>query len=97
MSNKIFCKKLNKELPALNNPPMPGPKGIELMNSISEEAWEMWKSHQTTLINEKHLDMSDPENRRWLQDQMDKFFNNETMKVLQDLRHLISNFSLQKS
>ena len=77
MSKKILCKKLNKELPALNNPPMPGPKGIELMNSISEEAWEMWKSHQTTLINEKHLDMSDPENRRWLQDQMDKFFNNE--------------------
>ena len=37
MSKKIFCKKLNKELPALNNPPMPGPKGIELMNSISEE------------------------------------------------------------
>jgi Fe-S cluster protector protein len=28
MSNKIFCKKLNKELPALNNPPMPGPKGM---------------------------------------------------------------------
>ena len=52
MSKKILCKKLNKELPALNNPPMPGPKGIELMNSISEEAWEMWKSHQTTLINE---------------------------------------------
>ena len=49
MSKKILCKKLKKELPALNNPPMPGPKGIELMNSISEEAWEMWKSHQTTL------------------------------------------------
>ncbi len=37
MSKKILCKKLNKELPALNNPPMPGPKGIELMNSISED------------------------------------------------------------
>ena len=49
---KILCKKLNKELPALSAPPMPGPKGLEIMNSISEEAWEMWKSHQTTLINE---------------------------------------------
>ena len=48
-----------------------------LMNSISAEAWEMWKSHQTTLINEKHLDMSEPKNREWLQDQMNKFFNNE--------------------
>ena len=56
---------------------MPGPKGIEIMNSISEEAWEMWKSHQTTLINERKLDMSDSGNRMWLQEQMDKFFNNE--------------------
>ena len=77
MSKKILCKKLNKKLPALLVPPMPGPKGQEIMESISEEAWEMWKSHQTTLINEKHLDMSDQENRKWLQDQMEKFFNNE--------------------
>ena len=77
MSAKILCKKLNKKLPALSAPPMPGPKGLEIMNSISEEAWEMWKSHQTTLINEKHLDMSNAENRKWLIEQMDKFFNNE--------------------
>ena len=77
MSKKILCKKLEKELPALQIPPMPGPKGIEIMNTVSEEAWEMWKSHQTTLINEKRLDMSDPNNRKWLLEQMEKFFNNE--------------------
>ena len=77
MSKKILCKKLNKEMVALSAPPIPGPKGIEIMNSVSEEAWEMWKSHQTTLINEKHLDMSDSENRTWLMEQMEKFFNNE--------------------
>ena len=77
MSKKILCKKLGKQLPALQIPPMPGPKGIEIMNTVSEEAWEMWKSHQTTLINEKHLDMSDPNNRKWLLKQMEKFFNNQ--------------------
>ena len=77
MSKKILCKKLGKQLPALQIPPMPGPKGIEIMNTVSEEAWEMWKSHQTTLINEKHLDMSDPNSRNWLLEQMEKFFNNE--------------------
>ena len=77
MSKKILCKKLGKKLPALQIPPMPGPKGIEIMNTVSEEAWEMWKSHQTTLINEKHLDMSDPNSRNWLLEQMEKFFNNE--------------------
>ena len=35
MSKKILCKKLNKELPALEIPPMPGPKGVEIMNSVS--------------------------------------------------------------
>ena len=77
MSKKILCKKLGKELPALQIPPMPGQKGIEIMNTVSEEAWEMWKSHQTTLINERHLDMSDPNSRKWLLEQMEKFFNNE--------------------
>ena len=88
MSKKILCKKLNKELPALLLPPMPGQKGQEIMESISEEAWEMWKSHQTTLINEKHLDMSNPENRKWLQDQMDKFFNNQDYETASGFKAL---------
>ena len=77
MSNKIFCKKLQKEMVSLAMPPMPGPKGQEILENISQEAWDQWKSHQTTLINEKHLDMSNKENRQWLIEQMDKFFNNE--------------------
>ena len=77
MSKTVFCKKLQKDLPAMTVPPMPGPKGLELMETVSQEAWESWKSHQTTLINEKHLDMSNHENRKWLQEQMEKFFNNE--------------------
>jgi Fe-S cluster biosynthesis and repair protein YggX len=77
MSKTILCKKLGKELPALTIPPMPGPKGKEILENISAEAWEMWKSHQTTLINERHLDMSNAENRKWLLEEMDKFFNNE--------------------
>ena len=77
MSQKVFCKKYQKEMPGLSIPPIPGPKGNELQESISQEAWNKWKSHQTTLINEKHLDMSNPDNRKWLLEQMDKFFNNE--------------------
>ena len=77
MSQKVFCKKYQKEMPGLLMPPIPGPKGKELQENISQEAWNKWKSHQTTLINEKHLDMSNPDNRKWLLEQMDKFFNNE--------------------
>ena len=80
MSNTIFCKKLQKDLPAMTVPPMPGPKGKEIMETVSQEAWEAWKSHQTTLINEKHLDLSQADARSWLLEQMEKFFNNEEVE-----------------
>ena len=80
MSNTIFCKKLQKDLPAMIVPPMPGPKGKELMETVSQEAWEAWKSHQTTLINEKHLDLSQANARSWLLEQMEEFFNNEEVE-----------------
>jgi len=80
MSTTVFCKKFQKDLPAMTVPPMPGPKGIELMETVSQEAWESWKSHQTTLINEKHLDLSQADARYWLLEQMEKFFNNEEVE-----------------
>jgi len=80
MSTTVFCKKFQKDLPAMTVPPMPGPKGIELMETVSHEAWESWKSHQTTLINEKHLDLSQADARSWLLEQMEKFFNNEEVE-----------------
>ena len=80
MSATVFCKKFQKDFPAMTVPPMPGPKGKELMKTVSQEAWESWKSHQTTLINEKHLDLSQADARSWLMEQMEKFFNNEEVE-----------------
>ncbi|MDB2510726.1 oxidative damage protection protein [Gammaproteobacteria bacterium] len=80
MSTTVFCKKFQKDLPAMTVPPMPGPKGMEIMETVSQEAWESWKSHQTTLINEKHLDLSKADARSWLLEQMEKFFNNEEVE-----------------
>ena len=77
MTDTVFCKKFKEELPALQMPPMPGQKGQDLLLSISQKAWDEWKSHQTTLINEKRLDMSNADSRKWLMNQMDKYFNNE--------------------
>ena len=77
MTDTVFCKKFKEELPALKIPPMPGQKGQDLLLSISQRAWDEWKSHQTTLINEKRLDMSNADSRLWLMNQMDKYFNNE--------------------
>ena len=88
MSKTVFCKKLQKDLPAMTVPPMPGPKGLELMETVSQEAWESWKSHQTTLINEKHLDLSQADARSWLLEQMEKFFNNEEVELASGFKAL---------
>lgn len=75
MSNTVFCRKYQQELEALAKPPFPGPKGQEIMANISAKAWQEWTAHQTMLINEKQLSMMDPEARKFLQEQQDKFFD----------------------
>ena len=40
---------------------------------MSKQAWLDWQAHQTMLINEKHLSLADPEARKYLQQEMDKF------------------------
>ncbi len=77
MSRSIFCKKYQKELEGLDAQPFPGPKGQKIFDSISKQAWQDWQTHQTMLINEKHLSLVDPEARKYLQQEMDKFFAGE--------------------
>ncbi len=71
---KIFCKKLNKELEALDYIPYPGELGQRIKDSISNEAWELWVNHQTMLINEMRLTPVDPKARKFLEEEMEKFF-----------------------
>jgi|TARA_Y100000287_G_scaffold128673_1_gene104102 Fe-S cluster biosynthesis and repair protein YggX len=75
--DKVFCKKYKKELEAMIQPPIPGPKGEEIQQNFSQKAWNEWISLQTMLINEKHLDLSLKESRKWLNEQMSLFLNNE--------------------
>lgn len=77
MSRVIHCTKYQEELPGLDRPPFPGPKGQQLFESVSAKAWAEWQAHQTRLINEKQLVMTDPTARKYLMDQMDKFLNGE--------------------
>ena len=74
---KVFCKKFQQELDAMTFPPLPGEKGEELMQNYSQAAWNEWIKLQTMLINERHLDLSEKENRKWLSEQMALFLENK--------------------
>ena len=77
MSRMVQCRKYNKELPGLAVPPFPGPKGQEIYENVSQQAWQEWQAQQTMLINEKQLNLMDPDTRKYLQQEMDKFLANE--------------------
>ncbi|GAB2903609.1 oxidative damage protection protein [Microbulbifer echini] len=77
MSRTVFCRKYQEELEGLDAPPFPGPKGVELFEHVSKKAWQEWMSHQTMLINEKHLNMMEPSSRAYLSEQMMKFLSGE--------------------
>ncbi|WP_136066435.1 oxidative damage protection protein [Modicisalibacter radicis] len=76
MTQTVFCRKYQQELEALPFPPLPGEKGQEIQRTVSKKAWEEWQARQTRLINEKHLNMLEPQTRDYLMDQMERFLDN---------------------
>lgn len=77
MSRTVFCRKYKQELEGLDAPPLPGPKGQDIFENVSKQAWQEWMAHQTTLINEKHLNMMDMTARTYLGEQRDRFLSGE--------------------
>jgi Fe-S cluster biosynthesis and repair protein YggX len=76
MSRTVHCRKYGRELEGLETPPIPGPKGAELFDTVSKKAWQEWQHLQTTLINEKHLNLREPEARKYLTEQRERFLDN---------------------
>lgn len=74
MSRNVFCSKLNEEQEGLDSPPFPGKLGEKIFNQVSKQAWSMWLSHQTMLINEYRLSLIDPKAREFLFTEMENFF-----------------------
>ena len=73
MSRMVFCRKFQQEKEGLDKTPFPGPKGQDIFEHVSKQAWQEWMTHQTMLINEKKLNMMDMTARTYLAEQRDKF------------------------
>ena len=70
---QVHCQKLGKKLEGLPLPPYPGDLGQRIFEHISAQAWDMWLSHQTMLINEYRLSLIDPKARQFLNTEMERF------------------------
>lgn len=73
MTRLVQCAYLKKEAPGLAFPPYPGELGKRIYDTISQEAFEVWKRHQTMLVNENRLNLADARARQYLARQMEQF------------------------
>ena len=74
MTRTVNCVLLNKEAEGMDYAPYPGELGKRIYESVSKEAWQRWVGHQTMLINEYRLTPIEPEARKFLEKEMEKFF-----------------------
>lgn len=81
MSRMVNCVKLKIEAEGLDRPTYPGDLGQRIFENVSKDAWQMWLQHQTMLMNEYRLSPIDPKARKFLEEQMEKFFFGEGAEV----------------
>ncbi len=73
MARTVNCVCLNKQAEGLDFQLYPGELGKRIFDNISKEAWALWQSKQTMLINEKKLNMMNVDDRKLLEEQMTSF------------------------
>ncbi|MFK8052651.1 MAG: oxidative damage protection protein [Woeseiaceae bacterium] len=74
MSRMVECALKGEQLEGMDYLPYPGPLGQRIYDSVSKAAWQQWLGHQTMLINEYRLTPIEPEARKFLETEMEKFF-----------------------
>ncbi len=87
MSRTVFCARLQKDAEGLDFQLYPGDLGKRIFDNISKEAWGQWQSKQTMLINEKKLNMMDPEHRKLLETGWLTSFSKVKMSLLMATLH----------
>lgn len=74
MTRTVDCIKLGHQAEGLDRPPLPGPLGQRIFEQVSRQAWQDWIAHQTRLINEYRLVLAEAQARKFLQQEMERYF-----------------------
>ncbi|KMT66014.1 oxidative damage protection protein [Catenovulum maritimum] len=73
MSRTVFCQHLKQDADGLDFQLYPGELGKRIYDNISKQAWAEWQKKQTMLINEKKMNMMNPDDRKFLEAAMVDF------------------------
>lgn len=74
MTRTIDCVRHGAGQEGLDRAPYPGELGQRIYAAVSKRGWADWLAHQTMLINENRLSPVDPKARKFLQEEMEKYF-----------------------
>ena len=74
MARTVKCIKLGSEAEGLDFLPYPGELGKRIFENVSKEAWAAWLKHQTMLVNEYRLNLSDIKARKYLAEPLEAYF-----------------------
>lgn len=74
MTRMVNCVLLKREAEGLERVTYPGELGQKIFDNVSKEAWGNWIKQQTILMNEYRLSPINPKDRKFLEEEMDKFF-----------------------
>lgn len=74
MTRMVKCVLLGVEAEGLDYAPYPGELGQRIYENVSRQAWQQWLAHQTMIINEYRLTPIEPKARKFLEEEMEKFF-----------------------
>jgi len=77
MSRTVKCVLLGVEAEGLDYAPYPGELGRRIYENVSRQAWQQWLAHQTMIINEYRLTPIEPKARKFIEEEMEKFFFGE--------------------
>jgi Fe-S cluster biosynthesis and repair protein YggX len=73
----VFCKKLQREMPAMDVPPGPGELGQRIFENISAEGWKLWEERMKMILNEYRLMPWQKEAQQLVAKHMEDFFFGE--------------------
>ena len=88
--HQVYCAKLKKDAPGLDTDDLQDQLALDMVESvggqalrqrvyetISQEAWALWKARLTMLMNEYRLNMMDPQTDDFIRQHMEAFLFGE--------------------
>ncbi len=86
MTRMVNCVLLKREAEGLPRLTYPGDLGKRIFENVSQEAWKKWLAQQTILMNEYRLSPINPKDRKFLEEEMDKFFFGEGASAVDNFK-----------